>query len=313
MERKMIVDLFCGAGGASEGIRLALGRSPDLAFDHWDIACQTHKANHGGETICADIRTINKKEIKKYTKRKAIKLLWASPPCTEFSIANNSAKEKNEITNLIYTPITWADNADIETMAIENVPDLVNYDHYKILLDKLVKKFNRIETHILKHSDCGGATMRKRLFIIARNTNFNLCFDKQKSKSAADYLDENNKAWKPLITKDVRFLEAVKKHDPLNIVNADFICTKALRRRTYPISGLFPTITTVTERQIYLINAEKTHYRAFGANELAALQGFDSYIFEGSKTNKTKQIGNSVPPSMAYTVIKALDFNRRKK
>ena len=43
---ELIIDLFAGGGGASEGIRLALGRDPDAAINHNRLAVAMHKANH---------------------------------------------------------------------------------------------------------------------------------------------------------------------------------------------------------------------------------------------------------------------------
>ena len=45
---ELIVDLFAGGGGASEGIRLAMGRDPDVAVNHDPVAVAMHLANHPG-------------------------------------------------------------------------------------------------------------------------------------------------------------------------------------------------------------------------------------------------------------------------
>ena len=42
----LIVDNFAGGGGASTGIELALGRSPDVAINHDAEAVALHAANH---------------------------------------------------------------------------------------------------------------------------------------------------------------------------------------------------------------------------------------------------------------------------
>ena len=45
-EAPLIVDNFAGGGGASLGIEMALGRSPDIAINHDPEALAMHAANH---------------------------------------------------------------------------------------------------------------------------------------------------------------------------------------------------------------------------------------------------------------------------
>lgn len=61
------VDLFCGAGGASVGLRRAceaLGLNLDLlAINHWPIAVQTHMLNHPGvRHICESVERVNPRD-----------------------------------------------------------------------------------------------------------------------------------------------------------------------------------------------------------------------------------------------------------
>jgi DNA (cytosine-5)-methyltransferase 1 len=44
--QELIVDSFAGGGGASLGIEMALGRSPDYAINHDEEALAMHAANH---------------------------------------------------------------------------------------------------------------------------------------------------------------------------------------------------------------------------------------------------------------------------
>ena len=45
-DHELIVDLFAGGGGVSEGIRIATGREPDIAVNHDDDAISMHRVNH---------------------------------------------------------------------------------------------------------------------------------------------------------------------------------------------------------------------------------------------------------------------------
>ncbi len=43
---EIVVDLFAGGGGASEGLKQALGIDPALAYNHDELAIGMHAANH---------------------------------------------------------------------------------------------------------------------------------------------------------------------------------------------------------------------------------------------------------------------------
>jgi DNA (cytosine-5)-methyltransferase 1 len=51
---EIIVDSFAGGGGASTGIELALGRSPDIAINHDAEALALHAANHPAHAACLE-------------------------------------------------------------------------------------------------------------------------------------------------------------------------------------------------------------------------------------------------------------------
>ena len=73
----LIIDSFAGGGGASTGIELALGRSPDVAINHNAAALALHAANHP-ETLHLD-SNIWDVEPRAVTKGRRVGLLWASP------------------------------------------------------------------------------------------------------------------------------------------------------------------------------------------------------------------------------------------
>ncbi len=51
MTLPLIIDSFAGGGGASTGIEMALGRSPDIAINHSADALAMHAVNHPGSCI----------------------------------------------------------------------------------------------------------------------------------------------------------------------------------------------------------------------------------------------------------------------
>lgn len=92
MKRIIAVDLFCGAGGTSSGLRKAcddLRLEPELlAVNHWPIAIETHsrmfpKARH----LCASVDAVNPRDA---VPGGRVNLLIAAPECTQHSQARGN-------------------------------------------------------------------------------------------------------------------------------------------------------------------------------------------------------------------------------
>lgn len=77
--RPMIIDSFAGGGGASTGIEMALGRSPDVAINHNPRALAMHEANHP-ETrhLINSIYAVDPDET---CRGRKVGLAWFSPDC----------------------------------------------------------------------------------------------------------------------------------------------------------------------------------------------------------------------------------------
>lgn len=77
-----MTDLFCGAGGSSTGATSLGGIDVRLAANHWDLAIETHNANHPNtDHLQADISNTDPRYLP------STDILWASPECTNHSRA----------------------------------------------------------------------------------------------------------------------------------------------------------------------------------------------------------------------------------
>lgn len=179
----IIVDLFAGGGGASEGIRMALGRDPDLAINHDPEAVAMHKQNHPGcRHLIEDVWTVDPSWA---TQGKPVDLLWASPDCTHHSKAKGSAPNRDDKRRSLacvltdkWVPATWP-----ETIIMENVEEFKSWgpvDHCGRVIESakgdtfrwFVKRLRgygyRVEYRELRACDYGAPTIRRRLFLIAK-------------------------------------------------------------------------------------------------------------------------------------------------
>ncbi|MDQ1321608.1 MAG: (cytosine-5)-methyltransferase 1, partial [Actinomycetota bacterium] len=83
-----LTDLFCGAGGSSQGAVSIAGVSARIAANHWDRAIETHALNHpGADHVRADISNTDPRYFP------TTELLWASPSCTNHSQAQGRKRD----------------------------------------------------------------------------------------------------------------------------------------------------------------------------------------------------------------------------
>ena len=82
MRKLTAVDMFCGAGGFTEGFKQT-GFEVTACLDNWAPAVETHRRNHPEtEVFQEDILEFDSSELPDAD------ILIGSPPCTEFSYAN---------------------------------------------------------------------------------------------------------------------------------------------------------------------------------------------------------------------------------
>jgi DNA (cytosine-5)-methyltransferase 1 len=179
-----IADLFCGAGGTSEGAEQALrslGYSPRLtAVNHWDIAVATHTANHpDARHFCASVDSLNPRDI---FNGRTLDLLWASPECTHHSIARGGAPVNDQSRATAWCVVRWAEALRPNIVLVENVPEFESWGpvtsgpHPRPIASKRGQTFRawvaameslgyRSDHTILCAADFGDPTTRRRLFV----------------------------------------------------------------------------------------------------------------------------------------------------
>ncbi len=179
---EMVVDLFAGGGGASEGIRAALGRDPDVAIDHDPLAVAMHRANHPGTAhLRQDVWQVQPSWA---TRGRPVGLLWASPDCTHFSKAKGSAPNRDEKRrDLAWIVEKWARQVRPRVIILENVEEFRTWgplgndgvpieaargETFRSFLRSLRRLGYAVEHRGLRACDFGAPTIRKRLFLIAR-------------------------------------------------------------------------------------------------------------------------------------------------
>lgn len=180
------MDLFCGAGGTSAGLKAACdmtGKKLDLlAVNHWPVAIDTHLLNHPEmrEPICASVDTIDPWVAVPEGK---IDVLVASPECTHFSVASGGKPKDDQSRASAWHVLRWAESLQPHSILIENVPEFKSWgplgankhplksrkgETFHAFIAALRSLGYRVDYRVLCCADYGDPTTRRRLFIQAR-------------------------------------------------------------------------------------------------------------------------------------------------
>lgn len=116
---EIIVDSFAGGGGASLGIKRAVGREPDIAINHDPAAIAMHAANHPGTRhYTEDVWKVQPYEV---MQGRHVGLFWASPDCKHFSRAKGAKPVEKNIRSLAWVVVKWAVEGQPRVIMLENV------------------------------------------------------------------------------------------------------------------------------------------------------------------------------------------------
>lgn len=177
----LIVDLFAGGGGASTGIEMALGRSPDIAINHDPEALAMHRANHPTTRhLCVSVLKVLPLEA---TGGAKVDVLHASPDCAHFSKAKGGKPRSQFIRDLAWVVIRWAEDTRPTLISLENVEEFQTWGPldrsgqpikeqsgatFRAWVRRLRRLGYRVGWRDLRACDYGAPTTRKRLFVMAR-------------------------------------------------------------------------------------------------------------------------------------------------
>ncbi|MCJ2039837.1 DNA cytosine methyltransferase [Methylobacterium sp. J-059] len=183
--RPLIIDSFAGGGGASEGIRAALGRDPDYALNHDAMALAMHRINHPDtHHIEEDVWNVDARSL---CANRPVGLLWMSPDCKHFSKAKGGKPREKAIRGLAWVGVRWIKSLPAWQRPIcvflENVEEFQDWGPllddgrpcplqrgatFRSFVAALQAMGYAVEWRELRACDYGAPTIRKRLFLVAR-------------------------------------------------------------------------------------------------------------------------------------------------
>lgn len=312
MKRYTVISLFSGCGGLDLGF---LGGftflNKNYPANNFDIiwandieknACLTYLKNFKHHIVCADIRDLlANKYIGLFDAPVPLEadIVLGGFPCQDFSHAGKRKGFNSERGTLYEAMCEVISQTKPKVFLAENVKGLLTINNGTVI-DKITSDFKRLGYHVscklLLAADFEVPQKRERVIIIGSRKDILPKF------SFSDYLPEN-KNWMDLKTA-IGDLESKEEGETDN-----HYWSKAKKNKGQGNNSVISDKPGPTMRAEHHGNIE-FHWngkRRLSAREAARIQSFpDNFIFCPSTSSAYKQIGNAVPPVLAWHLAKGV-------
>lgn len=325
MKRIEMIELFAGCGGMALGFEQA-GFRARLANDIDEDACRTLRANNLADKVVAG-------PIQEIGKLPKAQVIAGGPPCQGFSIMGSQRPDdpRNDLWQYYFKCVA---EVAPDVFLLENVPPLLRSAQYEQLLGAAHALGYTVEATILDAADYGVPQRRKRALVIGsrvgqigfpdathggsglpawstirdafRGIPANPTIDESDGRSRREAaLPEWHIGRTPTEVSEKRYRMIPEGGDRRNIAPELRPPSWEGRRGGNDAYGRLiwdapgPTIRTDPRpsKGRYLHPVEN---RAITPYEAARIQGFpDTFVFCGTKTTVSRQVGNAVPPPLA--------------
>ena len=340
--KNKIIDLFCGCGGLSLGFEQA-GFEVAYAIDMWQAAINTYNHNHKEKVAeCRDIHELTNEKLRELKSSGEIVGVIGGPPCQGFSKVGT--RDVNDPRNHLYLEYCRVvEEVSPDFFVLENVSGLLALCK-GLFKEGIIKRFSdlgyTVEYKEVCAADYGVPQNRHRVFFVGmRKGKFEFPQKLETivtSKEAIsdllplnlengmdtshEYLcppqNEYQKKMRGSLTEVTNHQITVHTQQTIDIISMvpdggtiydlpdEYWSVRKYRKGFERMPSSRPCHTVDTGHRNYFHYKEN---RIPTARENARLQSFpDNYVFLGTKTDQYKEIGNAVPPLLAYHIAKAI-------
>ncbi|ANI02935.1 DNA methyltransferase [Pseudomonas putida SJTE-1] len=140
---EIVVDFFCGGGGAGTGLEMGLGRPVTVAKNHSPAAISMHTANHpAARHFTTDVFEGDPDEE---CQGRPVGWFHMSPDCTHHSQAAGGQPRKREIRNLSWIGLKWAGKKKPRVISLENVKQILQWGPLIAKRDKATGRVMKLD------------------------------------------------------------------------------------------------------------------------------------------------------------------------
>jgi DNA (cytosine-5)-methyltransferase 1 len=293
-EKEIVLDLFAGCGGLSLGFE-AVGYKT-IGFEMDVNASNTYNKNMKGK--CHAIKLDTNFEYPK------AEIIIGGPPCQPFSVGGNQ-KGIEDARDGFPIFIDAVKKLQPKVFMFENVRGLLysNKWYFELVIKEL-RKLGYIMTYRLLNAVSYGVPQnRERLFVIGHKSKFEFPKPGVKKSTVGEAIGDLMHNFSP----ESKFLTAsmdlyVAKYEKASscINPRDLYADRPARTLTCRnLAG--------ATGDMHRVRLQDGRRRRITIHEAARLQSFpDWFEFTGNETSRFNQIGNAVPPLLAWHIATAI-------
>lgn len=300
-EKELVLDLFAGCGGLSLGFE-AVGYKT-IGFEMNEAAAETYRKNLNGD--CHAIKLDLSFDYPKAS------IVIGGPPCQPFSVGGHQ-KGMEDARDGFPVFIDAVRKLQPKVFLFENVRGLLysNRWYFDLVIQELMKLGYMIDYKLLNAVYFGVPQNRERLFVIGHRSNFSFPKLEPQKVTVGDAIGDLMHTTPP----ESKFFTAsmdkyVAKYEKASscINPRDLYADRPARTLTCRnLAG-----ATGDMQRVKLQDGRR---RRILIREAARLQSFpDWFEFTGNETSQFNQIGNAVPPLLAYQIAQAVKKCYRQK
>lgn len=296
-EDAVVLDLFAGCGGLSLGFEAAGFRT--IGYEMVDAAVDTYNKNLFGQCHNRFLEVGFE-----YPESDKIDIIIGGPPCQPFSRFGNQ-KGLEDARDGFPVFIDAIKKLKPKVFMFENVANIIG--RHKWYLDLIVSELRKlgyiVEYQVVNAVDYGVPQNRERLICVGHHATFR--FPKREGKKVTvqeaigDMMYNYNENSKFLTPQQERYIAAYEEKSHC-VTPRDLHADRPSRTITCRnLAG-----ATSDMQRVKLPDGRR---RRIEVREAARLQSFpDWFEFCGNETRQFYQIGNAVPPLLAYKMALAL-------
>ena len=164
-----VVDLFCGIGGLSYGLRSA-GLKVVSGVDADGTCRHAFESNTGAEFVCDSLEDVTAADIRMMFPEGSRRILVGCAPCTPFSAYASGSRRRNDKWALVDLFLDRILEVRPEIVSMENVTRLISFDDGRVFrrfVDGLETAGYEVTKSRVNATDYGVPQHRRRLVLLA--------------------------------------------------------------------------------------------------------------------------------------------------